>query len=542
MQSKKIFLLSSLLVLFILGCSKKDITTIGQQGEYIANFDFPSYTVTAPAKVVLTNRSKNADKYLWEYGGGQTINAQGEIVDDTTSQKMVPDTLYYSLPGTYQVKLTTWQGGLQKEASKTIVIEKLKPQIVVPDNIGIFNEVTFSARVFQYPGGTVTYNWDLGEAGTSTSAEPKATFNTEGQHLIKLTINDGEETLSTEVIIEVKGELAKTIYFTDASTRRIYRYKLRTLTTSTVEDIGVATGYNPFGLSVKGNKLYLTEAGLGTRFSSGDAALADGVIKSFNLDGTGENLITKPFAPLDYRDDPWMHTVDKFGNIWWTCRNWGVRVLNASTSEAAYPAIRFNINATIAGEGVSTYFPSDIKEVGNELWVSYAGTTGKGIYKFGYDGTYINKFTTAIQSHAIRTFVVDSVNQHIYFAINREDAGRTIGLYRSNIDGSNIVPVDNSASMNIAATGTTTYSNQGAAGEYVYITNIDIDVDESGNGYLYYGYRSNADVSGTGNPPTASASAPNSGIKRVSLKGGYTPEFLFKGYAPYGLAIDQVKR
>lgn len=540
MKEKKILILS-LLVLFILGCSKKDMTTIGQEGEYIANFDFPTYKVSAPAKVVLTNRSKNADRFLWEYSGGQTLNSKGEILDDTSSQKMVPDTLFYALPGTYQVKLTTWQGdGNKKEVSKTIVIEKQQPEIIVPENIGVFTEVTFTAKVFQYPGGTVTYNWDLGEAGTSTLAEPKATFTTEGSHLVKLTINDGQETLSTEVTIDVKGELAKTLYFADATTRRIYRYKLRTMSASDVEWIGVTTGYNALGLSVKGNKVYLSETGLGTRFTSSVGFAADGLLKSFNLDGTGESIITRPVATtLDYRDDPWMHTVDKYGNIWWTCRNWGVRVLNASQPDATYPAIKFNIDAAIAGEAVSTYFPSDIKEVGNELWVSYAGTTGKGIYKFGYDGLYKGKFTTAIQSHAIRTFVVDTVNNHIYFAINRDDAGRTVGLYRSDIDGSNIVAVDIANDMKI---GVGAYSNQGSAGEYIYITNIDIDVDESGNGYLYYGYRSNTDISGSGNPATISTTAPNSGIKRVSLKGGYVPEFLFKGYAPYGLAIDQVKR
>ncbi len=534
------YILLSLLVLFILGCSKKEISYIGQQGEYAANFDFPAYKVYAPAKVFLTNRSKNSDKYLWEYEGGKTLTRQGEILDQSTSEKMVPDTLFYELPGIYHVKLTTWQGGLKNDVSKTIVIEKQPPQIIVPENIGIFNEVTFSAKVFQYPGGTVTYDWDLGEAGTSTSPEPKATFQTEGPHVIKLTINDGEETLSTEVTIDVKGELAKTIYFTDAVKRQVYKYKLRTISPSTVEEVGITTGYNAFGLSVRGNKVYLSETGYGTRFSNPPFTVADGYLKSFNLDGSGEMIITRPVATtLDYRDDPWMNTVDRTGNIWWTTRNYGVRFTNSNTPEGAYPTTSYNITLAIAGEAVNTYFASDVKAMGNEIWVSYAGTTGKGIYKFDLNGVYQSKFTTDIQNHAIRTFVVDTINKHIYFAINRDDAGRTVGLYRSDINGANIVPVDVAADMKI---GVGAYSNQGAAGEFVYITNIDIDVDEDGNGHLYYGYRANTDVSGSGNPATISATAPNSGIKRVSLKGGYTPEFLFKGYAPYGLAIDQVKR
>jgi PKD repeat protein len=530
-----------LVIALILGaCSKNEITGIGQQGEYIANFDFPTTKVFAPGKVGITNRSKNADKFQWTFEGAKRITPQGDTLTYEESDKMVPDSAFFELPGEYEVKLTTWKDSEKREVSKKIIVEKQQPVILVPENIGVFMESEFSAKVFQYPGQSITYSWDFGNGITSTLPKPKVTFTQEGPQVVKLTINDGQETLSTETTIFVQGELAKTIYFTDAYTRRIYKYKLTTQSQSEVEWIGVNTGFNPFGLTVKGNKLYLSEAGLGTRFSSGDAAKADGMLKSYNLDGTGENIITKPIATtLDYRDDPWMNTVDKFGNIWWTCRNWGVRVLNASSSEATYPAVKFNINATIAGEGVATFFASDIKEVGNEIWVSYAGTTGKGIYKYSHDGVYIGKFTTAIQSHAIRTFAVDNVNNYIYFATNRADLGRSIGVYRANLDGSNIVAVDANASMNIGAGG---FSDQGAAGEYVYITNMDIDVDENGNGYLYYGYRHQSDISGSGNPPTLGPSAANSGIKAYKLDGTEEAKFIFKGYAPYGLAIDQVKR
>ena len=539
MKGLKIFYLL-IAMFFLAGCDKNEILGIGQQGDYIANFDFPTVKIYAPGKVGITNRTKNADKFQWDFVGAKRITAQGDTVEYIQSEKMIPDSAFYELPGEYEVKLTTWQGSQKLEVSKKIIVEKQQPIILVPDNIGVFMEVEFSAKVFQYPGQAVNYSWDFGNGITSTSDKPKVTFTTEGPQLVKLTINDGKETLTTEATVLVQGELAKTIYFTDAYTRRIYKYKLTKQTVSAVEWIGVSTGYNAFGLTVKGNKLYLSEAGLGTRFSSGDAAKADGVLKSYNLDGTGENLITKPVAStLDYRDDPWMNTVDKYGNIWWTCRNWGVRVLNASASEAAYPTVKFNINATIAGEGTSTFFASDIKEVGNEIWVSYAGTTGKGIYKYGYDGNYIGKFTTAIQSHAIRTFAVDQVNGHIYFAINRADAGRTPGIYRANLDGSNIIAVDANWTMNIGSGG---FSNQGADGEYVYITNMDIDVDENGKGYLYYGYRFNTDINGSGNPVTLGPSAANSGVKAYNLDGSETAKFLFKGYAPYGLAIDQVKR
>lgn len=532
-----------LITLLYAGCDKSEVLTVESAGEHAANFDFPEGEIMAPAKVSLTNRSRNADKFLWEYPDGKTIDSNGDTLDIAQSEKLVPDTILYELPGTYTVKLTTWQGDEIKEISKSIIVPKQQPVIIVPENIGIYINVTFSASVFNYPGQSVSYQWDFGEAGTSTLPNPIVQFVTEGEHIVTLTVDDGEEVLTTSAIIWVQGELAKTIYFTDALTRRIYRYKLTTESEAEAEWIGVSTGYNPFGLSIKGEKLYLSETGLGTRYTTGDAAVADGVLKSFNLDGTGENVITRPIATtLDYRDDPWMNTVDQYGNIWWTTRNYGVHAMNAASSEATYPAYtsaRFAINATIAGEAVTTYFASDVKEVSGEIWVSYAGTTGKGIYRLNSGGTYLGKIEGEIAKHAIRAFVVDQVNGHIYFAINRSEQGLSLGVYRTNLDGSNIVAIDTHWTMNIGSGG---FSDQGASGEYVYITNMDIDVDENGNGYLYYPYRSISDVSGSGNPPTLGTSAANSGIKRYNLNGSESAEFLFKGYAPYGMALDQVKR
>ncbi|MNF00432.1 hypothetical protein D3C80_1992610 [compost metagenome] len=70
---------------------------------------------------------------------------------------------------------------------------------------------------------------------------------------------------------------------------------------------------------------------------------------------------------------------------------------------------------------------------------------------------------------------------------------------------------------------------------------MDIDVDENGKGYLYFGYRNKADANGT-NAPQIVGSGSQSGILRYKLDGTVPVDFLLKGYAPYGLAIDQVKR
>ncbi|QQS98012.1 PKD domain-containing protein [Sphingobacterium spiritivorum] len=532
--------------LVILGCSKDEITGIGQQGEYIANFDFPEYAITAPAKVVLTNRSKNADRFQWQFEGAKIIDSKGKVQDVTTSEKMVPDTIFYELPGEYSVSLTTWQGDQKKEITKKIVIPKMQPKINVPENIAVYTDVQFSASIFTYPGKTVTYSWDFGNGVVSDLEKPVIKFTKEGSQIVKLTVNDGVETLTTEVAVDVKGELAKTIYFTDVITKKIYKYKLTTLAPSTVVDLGITTGVSPLGLSIGNGKVYLSDAGLGLRFSTGTNANGDGFVKYFNLDGTGETFLTKRsvVGASEYNLDPWMNAVDSDGNVWWTSRNNGVYVAAGGGVEIPYPNFKFRPTATnIPGFSSSTHFYSGIKEVNGEIWVSFTGTAGVGIHKFSKAGAFIGSLSGTIKSLGVRQFVVDQVNKQIYFAINR--GGTYIpGIYRSDMDGNNIVAVYNDpAVMGFTATG---FSDQGYVApdntnETIYVTGMDIDVDETGKGYLYFGYRNKADASGANAPQTV-GSGSKSGVLRYKLGTSETPEFIIKGYAPYGIAIDQVKR
>lgn len=545
---KRFKLIFVLIGLVVLGCSKTDISSIGQQGDYLSNFDFPVGELTAPAKVVLVNRSKNADKFHWEFPGGKTLTKAG-IADVSESSKMVPDTILYELPGEYTVKLTAWQGDKMLQTTKTIKLLKMLPKIVFPENIAVYEDALFEAKAFNYPGKDVVYSWDFGEAGTSAVKKPTVQFKTEGPHVVKLKVNDGVDELTVEVTVQVKGELAKSIYFTDAITRKIYKLKLTVLSPSLPVDLGVVTGPTPLDLSIAGTKLFYSEAGAGLKFSSGTDVNGDGYLKSFNLDGTGENLITKNTLVGGYNIDPWMHMVDGDGNIWWTTRNNGVHTLNSTTSEAAYPVYKFRG----AGPGFSTtYFYSGIKSVNNEIWVAFSGTAGIGIQRFTKAGVFIDLVQGDIKNHGIRQFVVDKVNNYIYFSINKP--GVTIpalapGIYRSDMSGNNITAIYNDpAQMGFVTTlPFSGFSDQGFTpptnlNEAIYVTGMDIDVDvATGKGYLYFGYRNRADSNGANVPQTV-GSGSKSGIMRYKLDGTQPVDFLVKGYAPYGIAIDQVKR
>src|SRR5690606_10900218 len=146
-------------------------------------------------------------------------------------------------------------------------------------------------------------------------------------------------------------------YFTDVVTKKIYAYKLTLLSPSTPTALpGVTTGVSPLGLSVAGNKLYYSDAGLGLRFSSGVNADGDGYLKSFNLDGTGEKIITRNRGTGTYKLEPWLHTVDKDDNIWWGTRNNGVHVINASSTEAPYPAFKIRGSTTVGFSSSSHFY------------------------------------------------------------------------------------------------------------------------------------------------------------------------------------------
>lgn len=536
-----------------LGCGKEAVLGLGQQGDYIANFDFPVQKAAAPVKLVLINRSKNADKFLWEFEEGRLLDKSGQLKESNISETLIPDTVFYNVPGTYKVKLTTWQGEQQQTIEKSIEVYKMAPQIVMPEDIATFMDVQFDANAFEYPDGHNTYSWDFGNGVTSTEKNPVIQYEVQGFYTVRLTVDDGEEILTAERVVEVKGELAKTIYFTDIITRKIYKYKLYKLSPGEVEPTNISTGISPLGLSIANGKVYLSDAGLGLRYSVGDNANGDGFIKYFNLDGSGETILTQRnvVGVTEYNLDPWDHVITSEGDIWWTSRNNGIyRYTGAQGENLAYPSsyeIR-PVATNIVGYSTTTHFFGGIKEVNGEIWFSLTGTAGSGIHRYRKDKTYVASITGEIANLGIRQFVVDKVNSHIYLAVNKDNV-KAPGIYRCNLDGSNLMEIVTTPSVMGYAAGAvagTAFSNQGYTGgnanEAIFVTGMDIDVDENGDGYLYFGYRNNKDATGTNAPQTV-GTGNDSGIIRYKLGDApNTYDFLLKGYAPYGLAIDQVKR
>lgn len=543
---KKYLIYLTTIISLVAGCKQDEISRITPTGDFDVYFDFPTGTITAPTKLILTNRSRFSDRFLWKFPQGKTLVGRN-LLDVSTSEKVIPDTIVYAIPGTYKITLIGWQDGKLDSITRDLIVKKRQPTITAPANIEVLNSAQFFGAAFKFPDKDITFSWDFDETGlVSNEQNPLITFNREGIHNITLTVNDGEETLVTRLVLNVKGELAKALYFTDVITNRIYKYSLITNESArVVEQLNVTTGINPFGLNVYNGRLYVNEAGNIIKFPSGTLPETvawqngDGQIYSVNLQGGNKVTMTQNAglfvgAGTGYQIDPFNHTIDKSGIMYFVIRNNGVRTIPTTAVDAPYPgAFITPAPADNGGTSVSTWVDGSIKVINNEIWMSKASSNGKGIFVYKKDRTFLRKINI---NNAVKSFVVDTINNKIYFTSNFGSKG----LFKCNLDGSSMQLIDDLAD----------FSNQGGASEQTYVTGMDLDIrtTNTNGGYLYIGFRHNDTIKenvAPANPNSSvvtAAQKDKSGIYRYELNGSNTKTFLIKGYAPYGIAIDHVLR
>lgn len=131
--------------------------------------------ICAGTPFTLTNTTTPAPgTVLWYFGDG------------TTSTDSNP-TKTYSTPGTYTIKLVNDFGGCKDSTTKDILV---KPQPVadftVAKNTGC--QVPFTASFTSQATGTNTYQWNFGDGGVSTDANPVHVYTTPGSYTVVLTV------------------------------------------------------------------------------------------------------------------------------------------------------------------------------------------------------------------------------------------------------------------------------------------------------------------------------------------------------------------
>ncbi len=515
-----------ILFTFFTQCNKDDYELeFGPQKTFfkINNRD----TLEAPATVYFVNGTQNADAYRWTFPDGKIIESN-QTTDNSDFEGVQPDAVLYEQPGVFTATLVSTADGKEESFEKTFTVYKPKPKIFTdPNAIKFLEPVTFSATYYTYPGTDkdVSFSWDFGNGKTSIQATPTVTYDKPGLYKVTLTLNDTQESLVTTRNIEVKGELAPTLYATDAITNKMVAKKLYTVAPSEVFETDLSLGLHPLGISVYQDQVIVTEAGDNIKYSAWGTP-ADGKIIKTNLQGSSQTTITTTDEGGNaYVRDPFSCTVDDEGNVYWVNRFEGVRKLSILEENAAYPAVFIALIAADIGES-STYgwTDGDVNYVDGEIWYSKHGS-GKGLYKYSTDGTFLSKVDNLVD-YKIRSFAVDLNRLKIYIAVNIASGGLDPGLYVTDIDGSNPTLIDDLAN----------FSNEGGDAEKTYITDMEIDQK---SGYLYYPYRDKADIDDTG---AVIGDGSSSGIKRYRLDGSQTPEFYISGIIPYGVGLDKEDR
>ena len=131
---------------------------------------------TAPCKVIFTNKSINADTYLWDFGDGTTSNLQNP-------------THTYAIGGTYTIVLTTTNA--LTHDSNTISISYVVNSIIFKVDytpLTIISQVTKGVTFTNKSSNISSYLWNFGDGITNITSTPGThIYSTQGFYSTSLT-------------------------------------------------------------------------------------------------------------------------------------------------------------------------------------------------------------------------------------------------------------------------------------------------------------------------------------------------------------------
>ncbi len=143
-----------------------------------------------------SNCSKNAMAYYWEFGDGQ-------VSSETVVKRA------YSVPGTYEVKLTVWQGETTSVITQSIIINEDPLPVacftVSSTTIKVGEEIAFNNCSLKAAG----FNWDFGDGNTSLLENPTHIFSEAGVFSVKLVAlnSNGTSQKIISITVETAGVL-----------------------------------------------------------------------------------------------------------------------------------------------------------------------------------------------------------------------------------------------------------------------------------------------------------------------------------------------
>lgn len=157
---------------------------------------YPNASLVAPVTLSFTNKSTNAETYLWEYGSGQPDTDKDIVLTASTG-------------GTYTVSLTAKGKGGSDTYSRTITVAN--PVVVAKTTAGFTyspsQSLTAPVKItfMNTSKDAASYKWDFGDGTTTTDANPTKEFTKAGTFKVKLTATGQNNTAEALADITVNG-------------------------------------------------------------------------------------------------------------------------------------------------------------------------------------------------------------------------------------------------------------------------------------------------------------------------------------------------
>lgn len=163
----------------VAGCVSRDTVYINIAPLPTPAFTLSSTTVCSPVSTTINNTSgiTAGDTYFWNFGNGITSTLQN------------PGTLNYTTTGvdsTYNITLViSAANGCSDSVMHSVLVHPNPVAAFTPNNFTVCANipVVFSNN----STGATSYNWNFGDASTSTAINPSHTYTTPGTYTVQLT-------------------------------------------------------------------------------------------------------------------------------------------------------------------------------------------------------------------------------------------------------------------------------------------------------------------------------------------------------------------
>ncbi|MCW3122718.1 MAG: surface protein [Flavipsychrobacter sp.] len=142
----------------------------------VADFVASDTSGCAPKIISFTNMSSGATSYSWNLGNGSPLQTSTDV------------SASYTLPGTYTITLTAFNGPSSTTKSLTIRVYAAPTVSFTSSDTAVCpgTAVTFTSTSVSNAWGAMTNNWNFGDGGSSSSYTPTYVYTTPGYYNVTL--------------------------------------------------------------------------------------------------------------------------------------------------------------------------------------------------------------------------------------------------------------------------------------------------------------------------------------------------------------------